>query len=219
MKTSGAPRQLLGEENLCLAYYQDPDLIRDILDTIADTAGRVLDRVSREVQIDQLSIHEDLAGKSGSLIGPVQISEFLKPYYLGAWDVASSRCARIFQLDTDGNINSVIPAFLECGLTCIYPMEPAAGMDIIGVRQQYGERIAMIGGLDKHVLRRDKHAIRRELEYKLPPLADQGGIVFGLDHRITNGTPIENYRYYVKTAREILGLPPDGVPGWGRMAF
>ena len=48
-----------------------------------------------------------------------------------------------------------------------------------------------------------------------------GSAVFGLDHRIPNGTPLENYRYYVQRGREILGLPAlDGkAQGWGRMAF
>jgi len=49
----------------------------------------------------------------------------------------------------------------------------------------------------------------------------EGGIVFGLDHRIPNGTPLENYRYYVDLGREILGLPPRKGEhlGWMRMAF
>jgi hypothetical protein len=44
---------------------------------------------------------------------------------------------------------------------------------------------------------------------------------FALDHRIPNGTPLENYRYYVRLGRELLGLPPlDGTQrGWGRMGF
>ena len=47
-----------------------------------------------------------------------------------------------------------------------------------------------------------------------------GGIAFGLDHRIPNGTPLDNYRYYVDTGREILGLPPRQPErrGWARMA-
>ena len=80
----------------------------------------------------------------------------------------------------------------------------------------------MLGGIDKHVLRQDKDAIRRELEYKLQPLMrEAGGIVFSLDHRIPNGTPIENYRYYVQLGRELLGLPPltPKSRGWARMAF
>ncbi|MEI6035646.1 MAG: uroporphyrinogen decarboxylase family protein [Verrucomicrobiae bacterium] len=213
------PRQLMGEEALCMAYYDEPELIHDMLDTIGGTVERLLDEISREVVIDQLSVHEDLAGKTGSLVGPPQISEFIKPYYRRNWDLLQSRGAEIFQQDSDGNMNAVLPAFVDAGLTCSYPMEPAAGMDIVEVRKTHGTRLAMLGCIDKHVLRHDREAIRAELEYKLQPMMRTGGMVFGLDHRIPNGTPLANYRYYVKTAREILGLDPEGVPGWGRMGF
>jgi hypothetical protein len=213
------PRQLLGEAGLCMAYYEQPELIHDIVNTIGETAQRVLDRVSQSVQVDQLSVHEDMAGKTGSLAGPTQIEVFLKPYYRRIWDMLAARGARIFQQDSDGNMNAVIPAFLDCGITCMLPMEPAAGMDIVTVRRTYGTRLAMLGGIDKHALRQDKPAIRRELQYKLQPLMRGGGVVFGLDHRIPNGTPLEQYRYYVRTAREILGLDPNPLPGWARMAF
>jgi uroporphyrinogen-III decarboxylase len=81
--------------------------------------------------------------------------------------------------------------------------------------------LALLGGIDKHVLRGSREDIDRELEYKMQPFMRTGGTVFGLDHRIPNGTPLENYRYYVRQGREILGLPPlDGrQQGWGRMAF
>lgn len=216
------PRELMGEEAACLAYYTQPELIQDILDTVADTACRVLERVTDRLVIDQLSVHEDFAGKSGPLAGPKQIREFFRPYFRRAWNLVSSRGTRLFQMDTDGNVNAALDAILECGLTTVYPMEPAAGMDIVALRQRYGTRLAMLGGIDKHVLRQDKAAIRRELEYKMPPLMRQaGGMVFGLDHRIPNGTPLENYRYYVDTGREILGLPPRSPDrkGWRRMAF
>ena len=216
-----AVRQLMGEELGCMAYYFQPELIADIMATLTDTTTRVLHAACKEICIDQLSVHEDFAGKSGPLIGPVQIKEHMQPYYLASWEIVQAAGGQIFQQDSDGNINPVIDALLDCGLTCLYPMEPAAGMDIVALRKQYGERFATSGGIDKHVLREDRAAIDRELEYKLQPLMQTGGCVFGLDHRITNGTPLENYRYYVKHGREILGLPPlDGKrKGWQRMAF
>ena len=213
------PRQLLGEEGLCLACYEQPELIHDILETIGNVAESVLERVSRAIPVDVLSVHEDMAGKSGSLFGPVQIAAFLRPYYRRVWDLLAARGARLFQQDSDGNMTSVIPAFLDCGINCMYPMEPAAGMDMVQVRRSYGTRLAVMGGIDKHVLRRSPAEIRAELEYKLQPLMRQGGTVFGLDHRIPNGTPIAHYRYYVKTARELLGLEPNPPPAWDRMAF
>jgi hypothetical protein len=198
------PRQLLGEEGLCLACYEQPELIHDILQTIGETAFRVLERVSAAVQVDVLSVHEDMAGKAGPLVGPKQVLEFIKPYYRRIWDMLQERGARIFEQDSDGDMNPVIDAFLEAGVNCMYPMEPAANMDIVEIRQKYGTRLAFYGGIDKHVIRRTKEEIVQELEYKIPPMVKSGGCVLALDHRIPNGTPLENYRFYIHKAWEIM---------------
>jgi len=115
----------------------------------------------------------------------------------------------------------IVDAFLECGVTQMYPMEPAAGMDVVELRKKYQKRLSLKGGIDKHVLRMSKKDIRDELEYKMQPFMKTGGMVFALDHTIPNGTPLENYKYYVELGREILGLPPRDVKhkGWTRMAF
>jgi len=198
------PRQLMGEEALCVAYYEQPELIQDMLDTIGETAFRVLDIVSSRTLVDQLDVHEDFAGKSGPLIGPRLIQRFVKPYYRRIWDMLSARGARVFRLDTDGNANAVIDSLIDAGVNLLWPMEPAAGMDMVQTRQRYGSRLAFMGGIDKHVLRRSKAEIVAELEYKLPPMIRTGGCVLGLDHRIPNGTPLEHYRFYIQTVWEIL---------------
>ncbi len=198
------PRQLMGEEGLCIAFHEQPELIHDILQTIADTAFRVLERVSGEVQIDLLSVHEDMAGKSGPLAGPAQIREFIAPYYRKIWGLLRDRGARIFDQDSDGDMNAVVDAFLDAGVNCMHPMEPAANMDIVRIREKYGTRLAFYGGIDKHVIRRSKQEIVKELEYKLPPMVKSGGCVLALDHRIPNGTPLENYRFYIKKVWEIM---------------
>ncbi len=212
------PRELMGEEELCYCYYDQPELMWDILNTASDTAFKVLDQISDVVTIDNLSIHEDMAGKSGSLIGPNHISEFIKPYYRKIIDMLSSKGTKLFSQDSDGNMNSVLDAMIECGVNVSYPCEPAAGMDIVALREKYGRKLAFKGGINKHTLREDKEAIRKELEYKLQPHMREGN-VFGLDHRIPNGVTLENYRYYVDTARELLELPRRNGKGWARMAF
>ena len=204
------PRQLLGEAVLCEGYYLQPEMVNDMLETIGHTAVRVLDRVSEAVPIDQISVHEDMAGKSGPLIGPRQVTEFIKPYYRRIWNLLKPRGARLFSQDSDGDMNSVIPAFLDAGINLMYPNEPAAGMDIVKIREQYGSRLALMGGIDKHVLRRSKNEILAELEYKIPPMVKTGGCVLGLDHRIPNGTPLESYRFYIQKAWEIMDREYEG---------
>ena len=89
------------------------------------------------------------------------------------------------------------------------------------IRKKYDKKLVMRGGIDKHVLRGTEEDIRKELEYKMQSLMQEGGIAFGLDHRIPNGTPLENYRYYGDFGRELLGIPPrtGKSKGWQRMAF
>jgi hypothetical protein len=198
------PRSLMGDERTCMAFYDQPELIADMLKTVGDTAAAVLDRVSKTVRVDLLGVHEDMAGRSGPMIGPAMVRQFIAPYYRRVWDMLADRGARLFDQDSDGDMRPVIDAFLEAGVNCMHPMEPAAGMDIVRIRERYGKRLAFYGGIDKHVIRRSKQEIVAELEYKIPPIVATGGCVLGLDHRIPNGTPLENYRFYIAKAWEIL---------------
>lgn len=91
------PRQLMGEEALCIALYEEPELIEDMLATFADTAVKVMERVGSIVPIDNLTIHEDMAGKSGPLFGPGHVREMLMPYYRRVWDCARAYGATLFR--------------------------------------------------------------------------------------------------------------------------
>jgi len=199
-----APRELMGDEAVCLAYYDQPGLLADMIDTFCRTTCRVLDVVTREVQVDILFVHEDMAGKSGPLAGPAHVRELFAPYYRKVWEMLSARGARLFEQDSDGDMRPVVGEFLDAGINVMYPCEPAAGMDIVKLREQYGRRLAFSGGIDKHVLRRSRDQIVAELEYKIPPMVATGGCVLGLDHRIPNGTPLDNYRFYIAKAWEII---------------
>lgn len=202
-------RELMGEERACLAFYDDPELIRDVVETLHHTAKRVLDAVSREVTVDRLMVHEDFAGRGGPLVGPGTIHAFFEDYYRDVWEMLESRGAVLFGLDSDGNVTPVIDALRACGVNELFPNEPAAGMDIVAVRKRHGPGLKLRGGIDKFVIRQGtRQDIRRELETKLLPLKDAGGVAFALDHRIPDGTPIDRYRFYADLGREMLGIEP-----------
>lgn len=213
-------RELMGEENCCIAYYEDPELVWDILNTISEMNERVLSKITKHIAVDLLSVHEDLAGKTGPLVGPNIVNEFMVPYYRKAWDIARDAGTKLFSQDSDGNINVNMDAFIAGGINIFSPCEPAANMDIVELRKKYGHKIAFHGGIDKHILRRTKEEIKAEVDYKLQNCMMDGGVAFGLDHRIPNGTPLKNYIYYVDYVREKLGLEDfrKCKPSWSRMA-
>jgi len=212
-------RELMGEEELCIAYYDEPEMIQDMLDTFAGTTLKIFERLEGKLVIDNLFVHEDMAGKSGPLIGPSLFREFVTPYYQKVWAAAKAQGATIFSHDSDGNMNPLLDCIAESGVNLFYPMEPGSGMDIVACRAKYGDRLAFKAGIDKYVLRGTKEDIRKEVEYKVGSLKNDLGIIFGLDHRIPNGVPLENYRYYVSLVREMLGIPADEEGKWTRMGF
>jgi hypothetical protein len=197
-------RVLLGDEGSLIGPYTEPELIHDILSTIGDTVVRVLGEALDMIAIDQINIHEDMAGKGGPLWGPKQVDEFMVPYYRRCIDAARAGGARLFNVDSDGDCGAIIPSFIEGGVNMFHPCEPAAGMDMVELRRRYGTKLALEGGIDKHALRRGLADIDAELEYRVPPMVRTGGCVLGLDHRIPNGVPIENYRHYLKRLGEIV---------------
>lgn len=213
-------RQLMGDENACVAVLEDPDEVARILQDVGDMQARCLEVVLETTPVDILFVHEDFAGKSGPLVGPKVVRSLFNPYYRRLWEIARAGGARIFDLDSDGHVEPVVDALLDGGINCLHPIEPAGGTDMVKLRKRYGKRLILRGGIDKFALTRDRAAIDSELDYRLDPVLRGGGTMFGLDHRIPMEVSIEAYRYYVDGLRKRLGLPPckQEEPGWCRMA-
>lgn len=197
-------RVLLGASEVLYAPYTQPELVQDILETIGDTAARTLEIATRETVIDQLFVHEDMAGKGGPLWGPRQVDKFMVPYYRKCWDVVQSCGGRIFNIDSDGDCNAILESLMRGGINMFHPCEPAANMDIVAIRAKYGDRLALEGGIDKFALLKGEEAIDQELERVVPPMVRSGGCVLSLDHRIPNGVTLQNYRHYIRRLQEII---------------
>lgn len=87
--------------------------VMDVLETISETAFRVLERVMWVAGGDLLDTPEDMEGKSGPLAGSRQVRTFLKPYYRRMCDLLQERGGQLFDRDSDENMAGVIPVFLE----------------------------------------------------------------------------------------------------------
>ena len=101
-------------------------------------------------------------------------------------------------LHCDGFVEALIPSLIEAGIDCLQPLEVKAGMDLVRVKRNFGERIALIGGMDARALEtNDLSAVRRELESKLPVAMSGSGYVLQVDHSVSPLVEYETYRYFV----------------------
>lgn len=198
------PRDLMGDEALCIAYYEQPDLVTDILETWCSLLEQLLAAVLSRVRLDSVHFGEDMACRTGSLIGPDTFARFMKPYYERIRRLVDRHDVPIFSVDTDGGLHQLIEWFLDCGVNFIGPNEVQAGNDVVAYRRRYGRRLAYDGGLDKRVLVEGRAAIDAMLDATIPPMLDSGGgWVVCLDHRVVPGTPLADFRYFVDRVREM----------------
>jgi uroporphyrinogen decarboxylase len=95
----------------------------------------------------------------------------------------------------------LLPLFIEAGYDAINPMEVKAGMDLLAVKRDYGDVLALWGGIDIRVFDSDDpDAIEREIAFKVPVAMKGGGYIFASDHSIPPSASLDQYGKWLKCA-------------------
>ncbi|MFW5798026.1 MAG: hypothetical protein ACOCXX_00075, partial [Planctomycetota bacterium] len=128
----------MGTDRLMMAYFDCPEFIHEVNDLLCRNCENALELSLSQIELDYIGYHEDMAYKNGSLIGLDLVREFMVPYYRRVMAIAERHGAEIHSLDCDGNVWELIPVWLEVGIKMIHPMEVAAGMDVVALRQEFG---------------------------------------------------------------------------------
>jgi uroporphyrinogen decarboxylase-like protein len=199
----GWHRDLMGVQNLLLAYYDQPELIHAIsryhLDFLRTLYGKILEHVEG----DFVFLWEDMSYRNGPLISPELVREFMLPYYRELVDFFRQHGEYKFLLDSDGDVTKLIPLLVEAGIDGMLPFEVAAGMDVREIRRQWPGLI-LCGGIDKREIAKGRSAIDRELEAKLPFMFQCGGYLPSMDHHVPPGVSYGDFRYYLQRTRELF---------------
>jgi len=202
----GILREWTGMENLLYMFYDDPKLVEDMMDHMLYFMMGIAQRVLRDVRVDCIRFWEDMAYKTGPLISPDMFKKYMVPRYKKVTEFLHSHGIDVIHVDCDGNIDELIPLWLECGINFHWPLEVAAGMDAVALRKKYGKELIMSGNIDKRVFLKGKDAIHEEVMSKVPFLLETGGYLPSLDHAIPPDVSLEGFRYYTNLLREIGGM-------------
>ncbi len=182
----------------------DPAFVREAMAIQAEFAARLAERVLAEVEIDGAVFTEPIGGNDGPLISPRMYEEFVLTSYKPVFDVLSRYGVETIVFRTFANSRILIPSILKWGFTCLWACEVnIEAMDYRDLRREFGRDLRLIGGIDLDALRRDKEAIRREIEEKVPPLVADGGYVPLADGRVREDVCFENYVYYRRLLEKV----------------
>ena len=163
----------------------------------------VFEKVVREVQVDVIHMWEDMCARHGPLISPAFWDEFIGPNYRRIKAFAERHNIPVLSVDTDGDPDLLAERMVRDGVNLLFPMEVAAGCDVNQWQSKY-PTLAMLGGIDKRALAVGPAAIDRELA-RIRPALNRGRYIPALDHLVPDDVSWENYRYYARALRKLIG--------------
>ncbi len=195
----GWVRNWMGLTGLSYMLYDDEGLVADMLNHLASLSESVVTHFldALKVKIDYATWWEDMAYNNGPLIHPNFFESLAVPNYRRVNDTLYSRGIDIIGVDSDGNLDKLIPLWLDGGINFVYPNEVAAGNDVAVTRKKYGQDMRLVGGVDKRTLAQGKAVIQEELDRRLPLVAE-GGYLPSVDHSVPPDISYENYKFFVE---------------------
>ncbi len=193
------PRTLLGIEEHLYAFYDQPELMHRINRDQAEYCMRFLERLYEIDTPEFMTFAEDMSYNHGPMLSKEGFDAFLLPYYRQLIPFIRAHGTRVL-VDTDGNVEPLIPWLLEAGIEGVLPLERQAGVDVCRIREQYPEFI-LIGGYDKTIMHLGEEAMRSEFE-RIMPAMRAGRFVPSVDHQTPPDVTLEQYRIYVRLLKE-----------------
>jgi uroporphyrinogen decarboxylase len=196
--------ELCGHENILVGMAMDPDWVRDMCDVYTTLTIELLETAfAQEGLPDGLWVWDDMGFKHRPFMSLSMYREMIYPSHKRLYEFAHSHGLSVIH-HTDGLIESLIPQMIEAGVDCLQPLEIKAGMDLIKVKKTYGDRIALIGGMDaRELISNDLGRVKRELESKLPAAMAGSGYVLQVDHSVSHQVNYETYKYFVEEGLRI----------------
>ena len=201
----GHIRDILGVVGMSYMMADDPDLLREIIDTVGDICYRNVEEIlkcAKGIKFDFAHFWEDICFKNGPLVNPSMFREWVGPHYRRITGLLERHGIDIVSVDCDGSIDLLAPVWLENGVNTMFPIEVGTwGASIHSLRGLGLPGLRGIGGMDKRVFAADRAAVDAEVE-RLVPLIAEGRYIPCPDHRIPPDAKFENVVYYAERLRE-----------------
>lgn len=188
---------MMGTENVLVAMLEEPELVEDMFDTYLSRCEALFSRVwDAGYHFDELFWYDDMGYKGTTFFSPDLYRSILQPYHKRAVDWAHNH-GIYAQLHSCGDVMTLLPDIVATGVDALNPLEVKAGMDVLRIKREYGDRLLLRGGINA-VLWSDTEAILHEIREKIPVLKENGGYIFASDHSIPNSVSLENMRYIME---------------------
>ena len=137
---------------------------------------------------------EDLGYKTGPLIGPAMFRDFFLEANKERVRNVKGKYGKKILKHCCGNINMLMDFFVEIGFDAYQSIQPTAGMDICRLKKDYGDRIALWGGVAvENLVGGTPEDVRSDVRRAMACAKPGGRFILGASHSIAVGTKYDNF--------------------------
>lgn len=184
---------LMGYETLCFSLYDQRDLVTAISERLLEMYRKVIKRLLEFDRVKLIWGSDDMGFRTGTLISPGDLREFVLPGHKLMAQM-SHEAGRPYLLHSCGNLGAIMEDLIQgVGIDAKHSFEDTIE-SVVSAKEQYGDRIALLGGIDVDFLcRATEEQIRQRVRDTLEKCMPGGGYCLGTGNSMANYIPIDHY--------------------------
>lgn len=174
---------LLGMENTLIYLMEEPELIAEIADALADYNIRMIRKFRSMYPLDIIRYGDDWGNQRQLMMSPTLWRQIFRPAVQKIYDAIHEGGMLVFQ-HSCGKIEDIMGDLVEMGVDIWDPCQPCN--DLAMLKKEYGDHVTFCGGIDsQHVLGIEgisEEAVRQEVRSCIDKLGAGGGYIARPSH-------------------------------------
>ncbi|NLO74248.1 MAG: uroporphyrinogen-III decarboxylase-like protein [candidate division WS1 bacterium] len=181
-----------GYEQLCFALIEQPDLVRAVVEAIGSRELELVETLADMDCVGALLLNDDLGFKTQTMISPADLRQYVFPWHARIV-AAAHRAGKPCMLHACGNVSEVMEDIIGYGMDAKHSFEDVI-QPVAEFKAQYGDRLAVLGGIDVNVLAAGtEEEVREYTRRVIEQCAPGGGWALGSGNSLPNYIPSRNY--------------------------
>jgi len=152
-----------GLEETWMDIGSEPELVKKMSSRAVDAVIKLSLMVVDECEVDGLWITNDMGTQTASYFSPNSYRELFKENDRKIVQALHARGKKVM-FHSHGNVMSLFEDFVETGFDSIDPMDVYDGMDFKAIKEKYGKRVTLKGGISCTIGQMKKEELQNHIQ-------------------------------------------------------
>jgi uroporphyrinogen decarboxylase len=151
--------------------------------------------------VHSISFPDDLGGKTGTFFSPECYRACFYEWHRRLCELCHSYGAYV-NMHSHGDINALLPALVEAGVDILNPVGPTDNMNLAEIKEKYGDRITLLGGISKFIGEMSREELESHVEEVIHVGSPGGGYMTMSEGGIPYTMSHEDFTFYLDILRK-----------------